>query len=1003
MKIFPRSRALALPLLASAPFLFPSPPLGAESVPASKPNVVFVLVDDMGWGDLNINWEKHGAAFGNREGRASYKTPQLDRLAEDGMLLLRHYTAAPVSVAARACLITGMHTGHTRQVRDNTFDTPIADVHTLGSVMRSAGYATAVIGKWGVGGGGESSDATLRGRPTRRGFDYFYGHMAHTSGHFHYPANSPAIKDVKLPFGNANAKVELCENDTVLCSSEVASSLSGVYAYSTDLFGARAKRWLADNDPAKTGKPFFLLLTLTAPHASLRVPPCSYPSGGGLSGGLQWTTLEDGTGTCNTCTEALATAAGAEWKGADGFIHPDNAAFGGVHSRHSTMVRRVDDLVGDLRALLDDMGVAENTVIVFTSDNGPHNEPGGDNGNDGSNTAAAPGAQNPTYFKTYGMMDGIKRDCHEGGMREPTIVCWPKRIRAGSVSTRPSQFQDWMATLADMAGVPVPASSSGVSLVPELTGEGERPDSDVYVEYYFNGNGANYADFLPKNRSTSENNQQVVYVDGFKGFLRNLGQNSVIADQTFEIYDTETDPQESTNLAGTRIDAMNDLQARMRAKLLRTRRALDNATYVKTNGGSYAKSDKPYFEQAANAVPADPPRLATPGLAWKLYESDAAFPWVPNFARSRLTPVAAGTLAADAGTAMPDAAKANARAVGVVFEGWIDVPEAGEYVFYLRTDATAGSRAFVHLHDVMPLIDADKLYVAGTEASSYMNVGTAKEQGTKKVLLSAGKHPIRIAYVTDAGNPAPSLAMSWLKPNADAAEAIPASAFSRASDFGTETTALETTSRGGARKLAVGTESGAAADVVVSADADWISVSFDAETGTLSVELEPNAEADARSGTLTISDPETGETQTVAVSQAGAQGYDAWARTEFAVAPPRSDADLAAMEPLESWSGDRVSNLMKYALGLDPTAAHGALGGLAEDAAAGTLRADYPFNPGATDVVFVGERWDDAARAWTSEGVSLVKDAAAGTLAVEAPSPTAEARALLRLRVLMSR
>ena len=109
------------------------------------------------------------------------------------------------------------------------------------------------------------------------------------------------------------------------------------------------------------------------------------------------------------------------------------------------------------------------------------------------------------------------------------------------------------------------------------------------------------------------------------------------------------------------------------------------------------------------------------------------------------------------------------------------------------------------------------------------------------------------------------------------------------------------------------------------------------------------------------------------------------------------------MEPLESWSGDRVSNLMKYALGLDPTAAHGALGGLAEDAAAGTLRADYPFNPGATDVVFVGERWDDAARAWTSEGVSLVKDAAAGTLAVEAPSPTAEARALLRLRVLMSR
>lgn len=981
MKYASLFRKLSLSFLAAAPVLGASE-LCAADVPAagSKPNVIFILVDDMGWGDLNINWEKHGNAFGNRLGRASYKTPQLDKLANDGMLMLRHYTAAPVSVAARACLLTGMHTGHTRQIRDNTFDSPIADVHTLGSVMKGAGYSTAVIGKWGIGGGGQSG-VKETANPLDRGFDYFYGHKAHLSGHFHYPANS------------ATGYIEISENRNEIVSERVASSLSSVYAYSTDLFGARAKKWITDNDPATTKKPFFLLLTLTAPHASLRVPTCSYPSGGGKTGGLQWTTLSDGTGTCNTSTQALAEAAGATWIGRDGYIHPDNKDFSGMtNQRHSTMVRRVDDFVGDLRQLLTEMGIADNTVIVFTSDNGPHDEPGND----------SCGKQDPTYFKTYGMMDGIKRWCHEGGMREPTIVCWPAQIAAGGTSLKPSQFQDWMATLADMAGVPVPASSSGVSLVPELTGEGERLDSDIYVEYHYNAGVSNYADFLSKNNGTTKNNQHVVYVDGFKGFVRDLNENSIVGDLTFEIYDTATDPQEANNLAGTAIDTMNNLQARMRAKLLQTRRALDRDSL-----GYGVLSGRLYFEKMANAVPANPPRVAASGLAWKVYTQDAAFPWVPDFRQTRLNAVAEGVQAADAGTAMPAAAKSQSGAVGVAFEGYIEVPTTGEYVFYLTTDSTVGSKAFAHLHGVMPLIDADKLYTPGAEASSYMNVGTAKTTGEKKVLLAAGKHPIRIGYVTSAGNKAPSLAMKWLKPGATAAEAIPASAFSRASDFGTETTEIAATQRAGKQVLPVNPGDNAELkDVTVSSPEDWIEVKTDAETGTLTVELEINTSGEERTGTITVENTVTGETQIITVTQAYKQAFEAWTKTEFTMVPPTTDAEVAAMEPDASWAGDGVSNLLKYALGLDPKAAYGSLGEVRDDA--GTLKVAYPYNPATNDVTLIGERWDEATKTWKTDGVAVEKDADAGTLTLRSDSPmttdaTTLPRQFLRLRVVLVR
>ena len=148
---------LAVSCLVSAPFALPAAygKTAAGTGAASRPNIIFVLVDDMGWGDLACNWD-YGKKFSSERARAPhFKTPTLDKMAAEGVILFRHYSACPVSAPARASLMTGVHQGHERQVRDNTFDTPIPDVHTLGSVLKEAGYATAAVGKWGLGGVGD--------------------------------------------------------------------------------------------------------------------------------------------------------------------------------------------------------------------------------------------------------------------------------------------------------------------------------------------------------------------------------------------------------------------------------------------------------------------------------------------------------------------------------------------------------------------------------------------------------------------------------------------------------------------------------------------------------------------------------------------------------------------------------------------------------------------------------------------------------------------------------
>lgn len=685
----------------------------ASAVKNAKPNVIFILVDDMGWGDLDANWSQQKLNGRTVDRKNEFKTPALSAMAREGIQLRRHYSAAPVCAPARASLLLGVHQGHSRVVRNNRFDYPIEDSHTLGTVMRDAGYDTAAIGKWGVGGGGESH-GPVTGGPHQRGFNYFYGILDHLAGHFHYPSESRNIFEY-----NGYAPNPEWKN----IKDQVPQT-----AYSTDLFAARAKQWIVDQRKSarKTGKPFFLYLAFPAPHGNLVVPGTPYPAGGGLKGGLQWV-KKNGTESVNTAFDAKAE------KDKDTYIHPDNARFpNDVAKRHSTMIRRVDDAVADLIHLLKDLKIDNDTMIVFTSDNGPHNEGGAD-------PKHRHGAQNPQFFKSYGMMDGIKRDCWEGGMRVPTLVRWPARIPKGQISLHPGQFHDWLATLADAAGVPVPARSDGVSLLPTLTGHADQQKPGViYSEYNVAGKTPGYKDFLGEHKGAERGQQQIVFVDGLKGLRMGVKD----ADKDFMIFDTLNDPQESKDLASSK----PELQARMKAAALSNRRAFLPAKTV------FDTELVPAVEVTGGA---------SPGLKWSVYEGE--FPWVPDFRQLKKQPAAHGVVPS------PSVKMNGPRKRGVELTGYVKIPADGEYAFYLSTDANKGSKAFVHLHG-MELIDADKTYEPGTEISS--DLGDRKNP----VYLKAGLHPIRISYVGNAG-PASRLILKWEGPGLPKQE-IPASAFS---------------------------------------------------------------------------------------------------------------------------------------------------------------------------------------------------------------------------------
>ncbi|MBR5522510.1 MAG: sulfatase-like hydrolase/transferase [Akkermansia sp.] len=731
--------------------------LAMGAAPANKPNIILVLVDDMGWGDLGLNQAAEHA------GTPKIDTPNLNHLAREGVQLLRHYTSAPVCAPARASLFTGVHQGHAEVIRNNSFDAALENSHTVASVLKAAGYSTALIGKWGIGGGRESggTPATCPAWPTKRGFDYFFGYNNHLAGHRHYPKEE------------SNADPETHRNAIWDGDEMITDQLDGCYC--TDLFTARAKKWIVDQKTADKDKPFFLALTYVAPHARLGIPGAAYPAGGGLKGGVQW---------LGTPSKMINTADAATW---DTYIHPQyreawadyaKKRYGNnaehklmTARRHASMITRVDEAMGDLVQLCKDLQIDKNTVIIFTSDNGAHDEPGAVGGFAGH---PAP-AQDPSFFRSYGNHDGIKRDVWDGGLRVPCVVYGPGIVKGGLADQTPTQFQDWMATLADLANVPQPMRCDGVSLLPLLQGEagaeqGMR-DRVLYAEYFFPGGMAQYGDYAANKKGKQRGEQQVLmFHTDAKGWLKAIRTGIKTAQEDFEVYDTAADPHETQNLAAQPGVPTQDW---MRSLALYNRRAYDyhrdpNAPRRNNGCGGFRSYDM-------TLVPAQTATV-TPGLLMRSCKT--AVDWVPayNSLPAELTTMAP-VIAQPGETLLPAGSVTE-------FRGYLNVPQDGNHWhFYLTLDDVPGSKAFVKMHK-FHLIDADSNYMPGATATESAAANTVEldvaKTGKKGIPLKAGLHEITITVVQGTSAPG-RIKLEWNRGPHDGKqtprEPIPASAF----------------------------------------------------------------------------------------------------------------------------------------------------------------------------------------------------------------------------------
>ncbi len=673
--------------------------IATQPVIAEKqPNIIFILCDDLGWGDLGVLHQN--ASTRNRK----FATPQLDAMANEGAQLRNHYCPAPVCAPSRASLLLGVHQGHSG-VRDNQFDKELPHNHTLATVLQSAGYQTAIVGKYGLQGSAKRQGqqaanvserpATWPGYPTQRGFDEFFGYVRHVDGHLHYPAEN-------WPLGNSPQHCtpkEVWHNDR-----EISQQLD--LCYTTDLFTAYAKKWIVQQTKDQSEKPFFLYLAYDTPHAALQVPSTAYPDGGGLDGGVQWLGKEH---------EMINTARGE----VDSYRYPEHTGKGwsDVEERFATMVKRIDDCVGDLLQTLRDLNIEQNTLVVLSSDNGPHHE------------AYLKAAQyDPTSFQSYGPFDGTKRDTWEGGIRVPTLAWWPTKIPAGTIDTTPGQFHDWMATLAEVAGTHPPAICDGVSLLPTMMGGKERRDSRVYVEYAVGGATNAYDDFQPRKRKQKRGQMQVLMMDGYKGIRVDIMDPR----SAFEIYDLEQDPSELHNLADTS-DKFHELQERMQSQVLRMRR-------------SNSSAPRPYDELP---VPSLSPQPMQPGMIVSHVKGE--FNHVPLFESLKDPQVLIITKAPQTPLDLGEGAYR--------YIGYLDVPADDTYEFNLKSS----TRAIVRIHDAV-LIDNDFHHDATNTVSTKIHLASGLHRFT--ITMLSGEMPPQWKLSGYASNDQSTdiVAWDWLIP-----------------------------------------------------------------------------------------------------------------------------------------------------------------------------------------------------------------------------------------------
>lgn len=441
---------------------------GAEGEPlpatSAKPNIIYILADDLGYGDLGSY------------GQTQIATPNLDMMAANGLRFTDHYAGAPVCAPSRCVLMTGKHTGkcftrgnyHDKET-GYTIEIPETEP-SLPKLLQSAGYKTAVIGKWGIGPPDSASS------PNNFGFDFFYGFLDQKHAHNHYP-----------DYLWRNNKKELTGN-VMTDESRLSPIGNGVavkrVAYANDLFFKESSQWI--DEQVKAGDPFFLYLALTVPHTNNGAPKQ-----------LKYIPEEHRAQKGQEVPD-LGPYADKDWPG------PQKGT--------AAMITRFDKQIGVLMYQLDALEVLENTLIIFTSDNGPHAEGGND----------------PSFFDSNGPLRGIKRDLYEGGIRVPMIAYWPGKI-APAVTDHVSMFQDLLPTVTDLAGVDAPAQITGISFAPTLLGEdGQRQHDYLYWAFY------------------EQMGKQAVRLGKWKGVRLKVSKNK---DAPIQLYDLSTDLGEQNDIA----------------------------------------------------------------------------------------------------------------------------------------------------------------------------------------------------------------------------------------------------------------------------------------------------------------------------------------------------------------------------------------------------------------------------------------------------------------------
>ncbi|MCB9384789.1 MAG: arylsulfatase [Bryobacterales bacterium] len=421
-----------------------APALVAQRPP--RPNILFILADDLGLGDLGC--------YGQRR----LQTPNIDKLASQGMRFTQAYAGATVCAPSRSCLMTGLHGGHTR-VRDNiphgVFLEP--DDVTVAEALKQAGYHTAAIGKWSLGNPGSWGVATYQG------FDRFYGHLNQDQAHFYYPDY-------------------LWEDDTVVLLT--GNRGEAKQEYTSDLFTAKALDFIGEN----AQRPFFLYLAYTLPHWS------DYPS-------------DDPDSQIVPTDEPYSDEPWPQ-----------------VERNYAAMVTRLDRHVGALMDELAQRGLDSNTLVIFTSDNGPSRERSHD----------------PDFFTSGAGLRGYKRDLYEGGIRAPMIARWTGRIEPGSTSDHVCAFWDFLPTAVELAGLPAPKRTDGISYAPTLLGGEQREHEYLYFDY---GHARNKFG-------------QAVRAGKWKGVRNGVGA-------ALELYDLNADPQEKRDVASAHPDVVKRLEGYM--------------------------------------------------------------------------------------------------------------------------------------------------------------------------------------------------------------------------------------------------------------------------------------------------------------------------------------------------------------------------------------------------------------------------------------------------------